>query len=182
MRPMAPRGHTQSLPAAVPTANDTNELAIVDVDSSLSFRIANDLSRHMAPLGLTPPLQDNLAGGDDLEELAINEADCSLSVVSSTILSRHEASVGVTQIARLISESDNSSRVDARGEERTRRCGMRLPRAIAYDASRLSSLLELTAAPPHPQNSSPHPDSGDAEPPGSLEDCNLSDLVHSTPR
>ena len=104
---MAPVGHTESVQASLASAYDTDdadELAIDEVDSSLSFSSSIELSRPMASLGLTPLLLGNLADGNDPNESAISEADCSLSVVSSTIISRHEASVGLTQTATLISE------------------------------------------------------------------------------
>ena len=122
-RPMAPLCHTESVQASLASTydtDDTDELPI-DVHSSLSFSSSIELSRSMASLGLNLLLLGYLAGGDDFDESTINEADCSFSVVSSTIISRHEALVGLTQTAALISESDNSSRVDERGKEHTRR-------------------------------------------------------------
>ena len=117
----------------------------------------------MASLGPTPLLLDKFAGSDDLDKLAIYEADCSLSVVSSTIILRHEASVGLIQIETLISESNNSSRVDAREDGSMRRGGMGRSKAAPYEAPRFSCLNEPTVAPWLLWSSSPHPDSVDQD-------------------
>ena len=58
----------ESVQASLAGAYDTDdaeELAIEEVNSSLTFNSSIELSRPMAPLGLTPLLLGNLAGGVD---------------------------------------------------------------------------------------------------------------------
>ena len=73
LRPVAPLGHIQSLSSNLATAYDTDdtddvdELAIDDVDSSLSFSSSIALSRPMAPVGHTESAQVSLARAYDTD-------------------------------------------------------------------------------------------------------------------